>query len=184
MKSRSAKTAAKHESSEKPVIVVVETPRGNHNKYKYDEKTGRMKLSKVMPEGMMFPYDFGFFPETKTEDGDPLDVMVLGDEATFPGCQIDCRLIGVIKAEQTQEGKQSRNDRLIAVAEASVLYSGVRELSDLEPMVLKQIEEFFVNYQKVRDIEFEITAREGAQSAGEVLQEARQRHTRSRRRAA
>lgn len=77
------------ESAEKPVIVVVETPRGNHNKY----KSGRMKLSKVMPEGMMFPYDFGFFPETRTEDGDPFDVLILGDEATFPRCQIDCRLI-------------------------------------------------------------------------------------------
>lgn len=182
MKSRSSKSAEK--SQEKPVMVVVETPRGNHNKYKYDEKTGRMKLSKVMPEGMMFPYDFGFFPETKTEDGDPLDVLILSDEGTFPGCQIDCRLIGVIKAEQTQEGKQSRNDRLIAVAEASVLYSGVHEISDLEAAVLKQIEDFFVNYQKVRDIQYKITAREGSQSAGEVLESARQHHTRSRRKAA
>lgn len=184
MKSRSSKSAAKPEASEKPVMIVVETPRGNHNKYKYDEKTGRMKLSKVMPEGMMFPYDFGYFPETKTEDGDPLDVLILSDEGTFPGCQIDCRLIGVIKAEQTQEGKQSRNDRLIAVAEASVLYSGVHEISDLEAAVLKQIEDFFVNYQKVRDIQYKITAREGSQSAGEVLEGARQHHTRSRRKAA
>ena len=179
-KSRSSKSTDK--SGKKPVMVVVETPRGNHNKYKYDEKTGRMKLSKVMPEGMMFPYDFGYFPETKTEDGDPLDV--LSDEGTFPGCQIDCRLIGVIKAEQTQEGKQSRNDRLIAVAEASVLYSGVRELSDLEPAVLKQIEAFFVNYQKVRDIRYKITAREGLQSAGEVLEGARQHQIKTGRKAA
>jgi inorganic pyrophosphatase len=69
----------------KPVQVVVETPRGSRNKYKFDERTGRMKLSKVMPEGMVFPYDFGFFPETRGEDGDPLDVLILCDEPTFPG---------------------------------------------------------------------------------------------------
>jgi inorganic pyrophosphatase len=101
--------------------VVVETPRGSRNKYKFDEQTGRMKLSKVMPEGMMFPYDFGFLPNTKSEDGDPLDVLILSDEPTFPGCQIDCRLIGVIKANQRESGKETRNDRLIAVAAASVL---------------------------------------------------------------
>jgi hypothetical protein len=54
--------------------IVVETPRGRRNKYKFDPSTGRMKLSKVMPEGMVFPYDFGFFPGTTAEDGDPLDV--------------------------------------------------------------------------------------------------------------
>jgi inorganic pyrophosphatase len=179
MESRSSKATLK--SSETPVIVVVETPRGNHNKYKYDEKTGRIKLSKVMPEGMMFPYDFGFFPGTRTEDGDPLDALILSDEATFPGCQIDCRLVGVIKAEQTEQDERSRNDRLIAVAEASVLYSGIRELSDLESAVLQQIEDFFVNYQKVRDIQFNILARESSQSAREVLATARQ-HPRNPRR--
>jgi inorganic pyrophosphatase len=184
MKARSSQAATGGESSHGPVIVVVETPRGNHNKYKYDEKTGRIKLSKVMPEGMMFPYDFGFLPETRSEDGDPLDVLILSDAPTFPGCQIDCRLIGVIKAEQTENAKQSRNDRLIAVAEASVLYSGVHELSDLEPIVVQQIEDFFVNYQKVRNIEFAITGREGARSAEQVHQAARQNPRGKRKRAA
>lgn len=152
--------------------VVVETPRGSRNKYKFDEQTGRMKLSKVMPEGMMFPYDFGFLPNTKSEDGDPLDVLTLSDEPTFPGCQIDCRLIGVIKANQRESGKETRNDRLIAVAAASVLYAGVQNISDLESVVLKQVEEFFVNYQKVRDIEFEILAREGWESARKLVRAA------------
>ena len=152
--------------------VVVETPRGSRNKYKFDEKTGRMKLSKVMPEGMMFPYDFGFLPNTKAEDGDPLDVLILSDEPTFPACQIDCRLIGVIQASQKEKGKEKRNDRLIAVAAASVLYAAVEDISDLEPVVLKQVEDFFVNYQKVRDIEFKILARNGSQSARKLLEAA------------
>jgi inorganic pyrophosphatase len=152
--------------------VVVETPRGSRNKYKFDQQSGRMKLSKVMPEGMIFPYDFGFLPETKTEDGDPLDVLILSDEPTFPGCQIDCRIIGVIKAIQQERKNKVRNDRLIAVAAASVLYAGVEQLSDLEPSVLKQVEHFFVNYQKVRDINFNILARDGPRSAWELVKAA------------
>jgi inorganic pyrophosphatase len=154
--------------------VIIETPRGSRNKYKFDEGTGRIKLSKVMPEGMMFPYDFGYLPETKAEDGDPLDVLVLSDEPMFPGCQVDCRLVGVIKANQKEEGKEHRNDRLIAVAEASVLYAGVKELSDLEPAVLKQIEAFFTNYQRVRNIEFKVLDREGSASAQQVAEASKQ----------
>ena len=152
--------------------VIVETPRGSRNKYKFDEQTGRIKLSKVMPEGMMFPYDFGFLPNTQSEDGDPLDVLILNDEPTFPGCQIDCRLIGVIKANRKEKEKETRNDRLIAVAASSVLYAGVEDIADLEPVVLKQVEDFFVNYQKVRDIEFKILAREGWASARKLIEAA------------
>ena len=147
------------------VQVVVETPRGCRNKYKFNPDTGRITLSKVMPEGMIFPYDFGFLPETKGEDGDPLDVLLLSDDGTFLGCEVESRLIGVLKSEQTEQGQKKRNDRLIAVATASVLYGSLQELSDLEPAVLKQVEDFFVNYQKVRDIKFEILKREGSGSA-------------------
>ena len=112
---------------------------------------------------------FGFFPDTKGGDGDPLDVLILSDDGTFPGCEIECRLIGVLQASQTERGKQKRNDRLIAVASPSVLYGSIEELSDLEPAVLKQVEEFFVNYQKVRDIKFEIVKRAGSRSARKLV---------------
>lgn len=154
-------------------LVIIETPRGSRNKYKYKyhEETGRMKFSKVLPEGMMFPYDFGFIPATEASDGDPLDVLVLSDEPMFPGCEIECRVIGVLKATQREKGKENRNDRLIAVAEGSVLYAGVNQLSDLEPAVLKQIEQFFTNYQKVRNIEFEVIERGGSRAALALLRE-------------
>jgi inorganic pyrophosphatase len=95
--------------------------------------------------------------------------LILSDEGTFPGCEIEGRIIGVLKANQTEDGKQNRNDRLIAVAAASVLYRNITELSDLEPAVLKQVEDFFVNYQKVRDIEFVILKREGSKSASRLI---------------
>jgi len=160
-----------------PVHAIVETPRGSRNKYKWDEETDRIKLSKVMPQGMVFPYDFGYFPDTRSEDGDPLDVLILNDEPTFAGCQIDCRLIGVIPALQRNVGQgEKRNDRVIAVAEASVLFASVRELSEVEPMVLKQIEDFFVNYQKVRDVQVTLLRREDSDGARKLLEEAIERH--------
>ena len=120
--------SAQTRSKSRSVQVVVETPRGSRNKYKFDERTGRMKLSKVMPEGMVFPYDFGFFPEPRGEDGDPLDVLILCDEPTFPGCQIDSRPVGAILANQRSAGqKEMKNDRLIAVAKASVLCAGLHD---------------------------------------------------------
>ena len=112
------------------VPVVIETPRGSRNKYKLDEKSGRFKLSKIMPEGMVFPFDFGFFPGTRAADGDPLDVLVLCEEPTFPGCQIDCRLAGVLLARQVDKGdtRGKRNDRIVGIAQASVLFAEVREI--------------------------------------------------------
>jgi inorganic pyrophosphatase len=152
--------------------VVIETPRGSRNKYKMDEQTGRIKLSKVMPEGMVFPFDFGYFPGTKGEDGDPLDVLVLSDEPTFPGCQVACRLVGVMLARQKEKIKEVRNDRIVAIAEASVLYSEVKQLGDLSPVLLKQIDDFFVNYQRVRDIEVTPLGHDGPDRAKQLLERA------------
>lgn len=155
------------------VDIIIETPKGSRNKIKYDPTTKAFKLSKVMPEGMMFPYDFGFVPSTKSDDGDPLDVLVLTDAPLFPGCHVTCLLIGAIEAEQEEKGKTNRNDRLIAVAEQSLLYSEVKSIDDLNSTVLKQIEAFFVNYQRVRNIRVKILGRRGPQSALESLRKAR-----------
>jgi inorganic pyrophosphatase len=151
--------------------VVIETPKGSRNKFKFDQTAGMFKLSKVLPEGMMFPYDFGFIPSTQAEDGDPLDVLVLMDEPTFPGCLLQCRLVGVIEALQEEKGEEHRNDRLIAVASQSIRYSDVHDLDDLNNAVLKQVEEFFINYQRVRGVKFKILAREGRRKAARMLEE-------------
>ena len=113
-----------------------------------------------------------FVPSTKSEDGDPLDVLVLTDEPLFPGCLVECMLIGAIEAEQEEKGKNKRNDRLIAVAQQSLLYSEFKEIDDLNPTVLKQIEAFFVNYQKVREVKFKIIGRSGPKRAIEILRRA------------
>ena len=171
----SKKTNGAVSSNSGTISVIIETPRGSRNKLKYEPSKRMYKLSKVMPEGMVFPYDFGFVPETKAEDGDPLDVLVLTDEPLFTGCLVDCVLIGVLELEQKDEGEVNRNDRLIAVAEQSLLYSNIKDLGRLNPMVIKQIEAFFVNYQSVRDIKVTILGRHGSDKAREILRRARRK---------
>ena len=144
------------------VQVIIDTPRGSRNKLKWDKKLGVLKLSHVLTAGAVFPFDFGFLPGTHGADGDALDVLVLSDEPLFPLCLVQARLIGVIGAEQTQEGKTIRNDRMVAVAVGSRLYAKVRDLDDLPPTLMDEIEQFFINYNKMRDRVFKPTARSGA----------------------
>jgi inorganic pyrophosphatase len=79
--------------------VVIETPKGSRNKFAFNLEQHTFELKKVLPAGMAFPYDFGFVPSTKADDGDPVDVLVLMDEPAFPECVLLCRPIGVIEGE-------------------------------------------------------------------------------------
>jgi inorganic pyrophosphatase len=160
---------ARSDAAGKTVEVVIETPKGSRNKLAYEPRKRMYKLSKVLPEGMSFPYDFGFIPDTKADDGDPIDVLVLTDTELFPGCLLDCNLVGVIELEQQEESKMVRNDRLIAVASESILYSSVKHISQLNPTVLSQIEAFFINYQKLRDVKVKILGRQGPDQAWALL---------------
>src|SRR5438477_12400620 len=92
----------------KDLNVIIETPAGSRNKFKYDEEHKLYCVNRVLPAGMAFPYDFGFVPGTLAEDGDPLDVLVLMDSPGFPGCLLHCRPIGVMEAEQTEDGETNR----------------------------------------------------------------------------
>ena len=151
------------------VNAVIETPMGSRNKFKYDEDMGFFALSGVLPQGMMFPHAFGFIPRTKAADGDPEDVLVILDEPVFPGCIVPSRLLGVIEAEQTEDGKTERNDRLIAVSASSRELSNVESLSDLNPVMIKEIEKFFVNYNEEKGKKFKVLARRGPQQAMKLL---------------
>src|SRR5262249_28833901 len=112
--------------------VIVETAKGNRNKYKYDPELDLFKLGAPLPSGAVFPFDFGFLPGTLGEDGDPLDVLLLMEEPAFLGCLVEARLIGVIEAMQKEKGqKAERNDRLIAVPVEAENYDDIRTLSDL-----------------------------------------------------
>jgi inorganic pyrophosphatase len=129
------------------INVVVETPRGSRNKYKYDTQRGAMRLGATLGEGLAFPLDFGFFPSTRGEDGDPLDVLLFLDEGVPSGCVATARLIGVMEVEQKEKRKPwKRNDRFFAVATHAHRHRAVRRLSDLPRHFLPEIEAFLVHY--------------------------------------
>ena len=123
---------------------MIETPKNSRRKYKLDESTGLFKLSSVLPEGFNFPFDFGFIPSTLAEDGDPIDVMVLADDAGVVGTLTDIRLIGVIHAEQREDGETKQNDRLLAIPVHAHYHQQVADLRDLDKSIVKQIESFFL----------------------------------------
>jgi inorganic pyrophosphatase len=149
--------------------IVIETPKGSRNKFDYDEQRGLFKLGGILPLGAVFPFDFGHLPGTTGGDGDPLDVLVLMDEPVFSGCLVPGRLIGVIEANQTEDGETTRNDRLIAVASDSRSHSEVRTLDDLNRNVLEEIEHFFVSYNQVKRKRFEVLGRFGPERARVVI---------------
>ena len=152
--------------------VVVDTPKGSRNKYKLDERLGQWRLSKVLPQGMRFPYDFGFLPSTRGEDGDPVDVLLLADEPAFPGCVVPARLIGVLEAEQTEDGKTVRNDRLVAAVETPYNPAEYHSLGEVSRQRLDEIEHFFVSYNEIEGRQFKPLARRGADRAQQLLEEA------------
>jgi inorganic pyrophosphatase len=152
--------------------VIVDTPKGSRNKYKYDEKEELWRLSKVLPLGTSFPFDFGFIPSTRGEDGDPLDVLVLLDDPAFPGCIVPARLIGLLEAEQTQAGKTVRNDRFVAVVETPYNPPAFRSLEELNAQAVDEIEHFFISYNQLEGRQFKPLGRHGPERAQEVMEAA------------
>src|SRR5690242_3351193 len=127
------------------VVAVIETPRGSGNKLKFDEDLGVYRLDRVLPAGMLFPFDFGFVPQTVADDGDPLDVIVLLDTPVHPGCVVLTQLIGIIEGNQKDKGQTTweRNDRLLAVAGGAKGHAALHSIDQVDPFLLQSIESFF-----------------------------------------
>ncbi len=137
------------------INVVIETPKNSSIKYTYEPENEMYKLSKILPEGLKFPLHFGFIPGTLGEDGDPVDVLVLMDEPTYPGCLVECTVIGAIKAEQTErDGTTVRNDRLLSVALISQRHSTIKSLKDVNKYLLEGVINFFITYNELSDKKF------------------------------
>jgi inorganic pyrophosphatase len=156
------------------VDVIIETPKGSAQKYNYVPNTPFFKLSKILPSGMVFPYDFGFIPKTKGEDGDPLDVIVISEFCSFPGVIIECRIIGGIKAEQSEEKdskKMIRNDRFLAIPKCSNIFQNVDKMADLPKKITDQLEEFFIDYNKLEGKKFRALEKLGPKEAKGIIEE-------------
>ena len=149
--------------------VIIDTPRGSRNKFSWSEKWKLFEMTGVLPAGAVFPFDFGFIPQTRGGDGDPLDVLVLMDEPGTVGCLVRTRLLGVIEAKQTEEGETTRNDRLIGVAVKSRTDSDYKTLADLNENLVDEIEHFFVSYNAAKGKKFNPLGRFGPKRAEQLV---------------
>ena len=154
------------------ITVVLETPKGSHNKYKYDPDCRAVRMSSVLGEGLSFPYDFGFTPSTLGEDGDPLDVLLFLDHAVPPGCVATARMIGVMEIRQ-RKGKErwKRNDRFFAVATHAHAHQSLKKLDDLRPHMLDEIESFFTHYAGLNGKQLQVLARKGPKRAYRLIKD-------------
>src|SRR3954469_4916666 len=126
------------------LYVVVETPRGSRAKFAFDPNFENFALSNSLLTALTYPHDWGFLPSTKADDGDPLDIMVIHDAATFPGLVVTCRVIGVLQIEQKSKRKSERNDRLFAVPRRSHAERALRDVRDLTRPIQEELEKFFI----------------------------------------
>jgi inorganic pyrophosphatase len=122
---------------QKTVTALIECPKGYNQKFDYEPQEKRFKLSKILPAGLVFLFDFGMLLGTKGEDGDPLDIIVISESATFPGCLVECRIIGALKAEQTErDGDTVRNDRFIGVPQVSQMFANIQHWNNCRKALL------------------------------------------------
>lgn len=164
------------------VDLVIETPKGSAQKYDYDPSSHFFKLKKILPSGMVFPYDFGFIPDTLGEDGDPLDIIMISEFASFPGCIVECKIIGGFKAEQSEEeGKKKmiRNDRFLSIPKCSQIFKNVKSLDDLPDDIITQLEDFFIDYNKIEGKVFHVLEKLDAHAAKRIINSNRHKKDRN-----
>ncbi len=125
------------------IYAVVETPRGSHAKLEFDPKLRAFTLSKPLFAGLTYPYDWGFIPSTRAADGDPLDVLIIHDAATYPGLVLKCKPIGVLEVTQRENGKSERNDRIFVVPDRSPFEGDLLDIRHMPRRAIEELEKFF-----------------------------------------
>jgi len=154
------------------VHALIEIPLGSKNKYELDKKTGRILLDRVLYAAMIYPAEYGIIENTLAPDGDPLDILVICSEPTFPGCVVPARVLGYLS--MTDGGKLDY--KLIAVVDCDPRYDDVRELSDLAPFVLKEISNFFANYKVLQGVQVEVGDYYPREDAVRIIKECREKY--------
>jgi inorganic pyrophosphatase len=163
----SMKTPGLKDEDRAVVEVVIETPKESRVKFKHDPERGDYLADRVLPPGMRFPFNFGFIPNTRADDGDPADVILLLDEVIFPGCRVNCRVLGVLQAEQTEGGETKRNDRIIAVSVKDP--RAPKAMENLPEEFASDIQRFFATYHAVEGTEFKIVGIGGIDKALQLV---------------
>jgi inorganic pyrophosphatase len=124
---------------------IVETPKGSRNKYEYDEQLGRVKLDRFLSSSVVYPTDYGFVPDTLSEDGDTLDALICVSEATFPGCAIEVKPVALLEMED----EHGRDNKVVCVPHGDPAWNDVDDVDDLPQQLRDEITQFFSTYKEL-----------------------------------
>jgi inorganic pyrophosphatase len=152
------------------VDALIEIPLNSRNKYEVDHTTGRIHLDRVLYTAMTYPTEYGIVENTLAPDGDPLDILVICKDPTFPGCIVPARVLGYLS--MIDDGKVDY--KLISVVDCDPRYDNVNELSDLPVFELEEIENFFQNYKVLQGIKVETGGYHHRHSAAKIIEECRE----------
>lgn len=145
--SKPAPTVSRHVA---PVEVTIEIPAGGRNKYEVDHVTGRMRLDRMLFTPLVYPADYGFIEDTLGKDGDPLDILVLLDEPTFPGVQLTARPVGVLEMSD----EHGDDEKIIAVLDGDPRWSHIQDIDDVPTDIRDRIQHFFAHYKELEPGKF------------------------------
>lgn len=157
---------------EDTIDVLVEIPRGSRNKYEFDRKRGIIRLDRVLYSSVHYPTDYGLIPQTLSLDGDELDVLVMVEEPTFPGCLVVARPIGVL----LMHDEKGEDTKILAVPLGEPRFASARQLSDIPAHWLREIENFFQTYKRLQDVETQLDGWADRDVALQAIEEARVRY--------
>jgi len=157
------------------VDAIIEIPLKTKNKFEVDKKNNRIKLDRVLYSAMSYPAEYGYIENTLANDGDPLDILVISSEATFPGCVVPARIIGYLK--MIDNGFEDY--KLISVVDVDPRYNEIQKLSDLSTFTLDEIKDFFENYKTLQNIDVEVYEYYDIEDALELVQECKRKYKES-----
>lgn len=156
------------------VNALIEIPLGSKNKYELDKQSGRIMLDRVLYAAMIYPAEYGIIENTLAPDGDPLDILVICSDPTFPGCVVPARVLGYLS--MVDNGKLDY--KLISVVDCDPRYADVTQLEHLSPFVLKEIANFFANYKVLQNVPVEVGEYYSKEDAIRIVRECRERYSR------
>ena len=155
------------------VDALIEIPLNSRNKYEVDHDTGRIKLDRVLYSAMSYPTEYGIIENTLAPDGDPLDILVICQEPTFPGCLVPARVLGYLT--MVDDGQEDY--KLISVVDCDPRYENVNELSDLPKFILDEIANFFQNYKVLQGIKVTTGDYHSKDETRAVIEECKKRYS-------
>lgn len=160
-----------------PIVLnaLIEIPYGSRNKYEVDKDTGRIRLDRVLYSAMAYPAEYGYIENTLAPDGDPLDILVISSEPTFPGCYVPARVLGYLSTRD----RGQEDYKLISVVDCDPRYDNVRKLEDLPPFILDEIANFFQNYKVLQNMDVEVWGYFSLDATKHVIDQCRKRYEES-----